>query len=83
MAEAAVPSLWYFGMRKKRNETKRETMRQVVWPAKEYICGLRIRYDITMTYLLIAQTPSPKNVERVIYEHVDREKSSVFIMLTT
>jgi hypothetical protein len=54
-----------------------------MWPAKEYICGLRIRYDITMTYLLIAQTPSPKNVERVIYEYVDREKSSVCIMLTT
>jgi hypothetical protein len=28
-------------------------------------------------------TPPPKNVERVIYEYVDREKSSVFFMLTT
>jgi hypothetical protein len=29
-------------------------------------------------------TPPPQNVERVIYEYyVDREKSSVFFMLTT
>ena len=50
----------------------------------EYLCHRRSVCDVRMFGVCkVAITPPPKNVGRLIYEYVDRKKSSVFFVPTT